>query len=156
MEGRGATEGLGPEKKGGGGTHSTSHDGGEVAARQSSGRGRAAWRVREKARGEGLGRRSAWERCVGASWERCVGAAKGRRWRRQSCSGGEWRRPATASSCWRLGQRRSGVARSGKASRKGEAVGELGGDAWRPGAAGGPRAAWHGGQWRRCYAAEGE
>jgi hypothetical protein len=32
MEGGEATEGLGPEKKGGGGTHGASHDGGEVAA----------------------------------------------------------------------------------------------------------------------------
>jgi hypothetical protein len=57
-----------------------------VALGQSSGRGGAAWRVREKARGEGLGRRPA----LG----RRVGAARGRRWRPQSCSGGERRRPA--------------------------------------------------------------
>jgi hypothetical protein len=59
MEGREATEGLGPEKKGGGGTHGASHDGGKVAAGQSSGRGGAAWCAREKARGAGLGRRPA-------------------------------------------------------------------------------------------------
>jgi hypothetical protein len=65
-----------------------SHDGGEVAAGQCSGRGEAAWRAREKARGEELGRRPA--------WGRRVGAARGRMWCRQSCSGGERWRPATA------------------------------------------------------------
>jgi hypothetical protein len=105
MEGGEATKGLGPEKKGGGGTHS-SLDGGEVAAGQSSGRGGATWSAREKARGEELGRRPAW----GDAWElpeQEVASAELRR------------RPATASSCWWLGQRRSGVARLGKASRKG-------------------------------------
>jgi hypothetical protein len=65
-----------------------SHDGGEVAAGQCSGRGGVAWRAREKARGEGLRR--------GPAWGRCVGAARGRRRHRQSCSGGERWRPATA------------------------------------------------------------
>jgi hypothetical protein len=37
-----------------------SHDGGEVAAGQSSGRGGATWSAREKARGRELGRRPAW------------------------------------------------------------------------------------------------
>jgi hypothetical protein len=59
MEGEGTTKGLGPKKKGGRGTHGTSHDGGVVAAGQSSGRDRATWSAREKARGEGLGRRTA-------------------------------------------------------------------------------------------------
>jgi hypothetical protein len=57
-----------------------SHDGGEVAAGQCSGRGGAAWRARDKARGEGLGRRPAWGRRVGAT--------RGRRWRRQRGSRG--------------------------------------------------------------------
>jgi hypothetical protein len=86
MEGGEATEDLGQEKKGGGVCTGASHDGGEVAAGQCSGRGGAAWRAREKAREEELGRRPA--------WGRCVGAARGRRWRRQGCSGGERRRPA--------------------------------------------------------------
>jgi hypothetical protein len=43
-----------------------SYDGGEVATGQSSGRGGATWSAREKARGEGLGRRPAWRRRVGA------------------------------------------------------------------------------------------
>jgi hypothetical protein len=42
-----------------------SHDGGKVAAGQCSGRGGAAWRAREKAREEELGRRAAWGRRVG-------------------------------------------------------------------------------------------
>jgi hypothetical protein len=44
----------------------------------------------------------------------------------------------------------------GRPAGRVKAVGELGGDAWRPGEAGGPQAAWHGGQQRRCCAAEGE
>jgi hypothetical protein len=44
-----------------------SHDGGEVAAEQSSGRGGATWSAQEKARGEELGRRPAWGRRVGAA-----------------------------------------------------------------------------------------
>jgi hypothetical protein len=43
MEGGEATEGLGPEKKGGGGMHDASLDGGEVAAGQSSGRCGVTW-----------------------------------------------------------------------------------------------------------------
>jgi hypothetical protein len=38
-----------------------------VAAGQSSGRGGAMWRAREKARGEQLGRWPAWGRRVGAT-----------------------------------------------------------------------------------------
>jgi hypothetical protein len=34
---------------------------------QCSGRGGAAWRARKKARGEGLGRRPAWRRRMGAA-----------------------------------------------------------------------------------------
>jgi hypothetical protein len=59
MEGEGDTEHLRPAKKGKGGTHSISHDSGEVAAGQSSGRAGATWSAREKARGEELGRRLA-------------------------------------------------------------------------------------------------
>jgi hypothetical protein len=116
MEGGVATKGLGPEKKGEGGGNmhghypqwrrgggrevctGTIHNGGEVAAERCSGRGRAAWRAREKARGEGLGRRPA--------WGRRVGAARGRRWHRQSCSGGERWRPTTTEMS--RGRRRRG------------------------------------------------
>jgi hypothetical protein len=100
MEGGRATEGLGTEKKGERGKTCTgaSHDSGEVAAERCSGRGGAAWRAREKARGEGLGRRPA--------WGRLVGAARGRRWRRQSCNGGERWWPATAEMS--RGRRRRG------------------------------------------------
>jgi hypothetical protein len=59
MEGEGDTECLRSAKKGKGGTHGVSHDGGEVAAGQSSGRGGATWSAREKPRGEELGRRLA-------------------------------------------------------------------------------------------------
>jgi hypothetical protein len=86
MEGGGATEGLGLEKKGEGACKGASHDGAEVAAGRCSGRGGAARRARKKARGEGLGQRPA--------WGRRVGAARGRRWRRQSCSDGERRQLA--------------------------------------------------------------
>jgi hypothetical protein len=44
-----------------------SHDGGEVAAGQHSGRGGATWSAREKVRGEELGRRPAWRQRVGAA-----------------------------------------------------------------------------------------
>jgi hypothetical protein len=43
------------------------HDGGEVAAGQSSGRGGATWSAQKKVRGEKLGRRPAWGWCVGAA-----------------------------------------------------------------------------------------
>jgi hypothetical protein len=59
MEGEGDTERFRPAKKGKGGTHGVSHNGGEVAAGQSSSRGGATWSAREKARGEELGRRLA-------------------------------------------------------------------------------------------------
>jgi hypothetical protein len=59
MEGGGATEGLGPEKKGEGACTDASHDGGEVAAGRYLGRGGAVWRARKKARGERLGPRPA-------------------------------------------------------------------------------------------------
>jgi hypothetical protein len=107
VEGGGATEGLGPAKKGGGGTHGASHDGGEVAAGQSSGRGGATWRAREKARGEELGREPAWGRYVGASR---AGGGTGRA--AAAVIGGGLRRQAV------VGGSGSGVARSGKASRK--------------------------------------
>jgi hypothetical protein len=55
MEGEGTTKGLGPKKKGGRGTHGTSHDGGAVAAGQRWGNVERAG----KARGEGLGPRPA-------------------------------------------------------------------------------------------------
>jgi hypothetical protein len=58
---------------------------------------------------------------------------------------------------WRLGRaaEQRGMPGEGQQERA-RAVGKLGGDAWRLGEAGGPRAAWHGGQQRRCCAAEGE
>jgi hypothetical protein len=59
MEGEGDAECLRPAKKGKGGTRGISHDGGEVAAGQSSGRGGVTWSAREKARGEELGQRLA-------------------------------------------------------------------------------------------------
>jgi hypothetical protein len=59
MEGGGAIEGLGPEKKGERACTGASHDGGEVAAGRCSSRGLAAWHEWEKARGEGLGQRQA-------------------------------------------------------------------------------------------------
>jgi hypothetical protein len=70
-----------------------------------------------------------------------LGSSQSRWWHRQSGSGGERRRSATASSCWRLGQRRGALGEGQQEG--GEAVGELGGDAWRPGEAGGTRAARH-------------
>jgi hypothetical protein len=108
MEGGEATEGLGPKKKGGGGTHNASLDGGEVAAGQSSGRGGATWSAREKAKGEELGRRPAWGRCVGAARAgggigRAAAAVSGGGLRRQAAAGGSgsgraawctWGRPA--------------------------------------------------------------
>jgi hypothetical protein len=47
----------------------------------------------------------------------------------------EPQRPATASSCWRLGQRHGALGGGQRGSV--EAVGELEGDAWRPGEVGG-------------------
>jgi hypothetical protein len=88
---------------------SASHDGGEVAAGQSLGRGGAAWRAREKARGEELGRRPAWGRRVGAAR---AGAGTGRV--AAAVSGGSLRRQGGGS----VG-RWSGEACSGNASRKG-------------------------------------
>jgi hypothetical protein len=44
-----------------------SHDGGKVAAGQSSGRGGATWSAWGKARGEELGRQPTWGRRVGAA-----------------------------------------------------------------------------------------
>jgi hypothetical protein len=85
-----------------------SHNGGEVAAGQSSGRGGAAWCAREKARGEELGRRPAWRHCVGAAR---AGDGAGRA--TVAVSGGLRQQGGG------LVGRRSGVARSGKASRKG-------------------------------------
>jgi hypothetical protein len=67
------------------------------------------WRARDKARGEELGRRLAWGRRVGAAKARGgIGRAAA------AVSGGGLRRQGGGS----VG-RRSGVARSGKASRKG-------------------------------------
>jgi hypothetical protein len=74
-----------------------------VAAGQCSGKGGATWSAREKVRGEELGRRPAWRRCVGAGRAGGVPAAG---------SGGGLRRQAA------VGGSGSGVARSGKASRK--------------------------------------
>jgi hypothetical protein len=72
-----------------------SHDGGEVAAGQSSGRGRATWSAREKTRGEELVRRPAWRRRVGATRagdgaDRAAAAVSGGglRWQRGSSAGG--------------------------------------------------------------------
>jgi hypothetical protein len=102
--------------------------------------------------GEGQRRGARAAAGLGATHRSC----QSRRWRQQSCSGGERRRPATAR--WRLGRaaKRHGVL--GESQQEGgEAVGELGDDARRPGEAeGGPRAAWHGGQRQRCCTAEGE
>jgi hypothetical protein len=84
-----------------------SHDDGEVAAGQRSGRGRATWSAREKVRGEELGRRPAKRRRVGATR---AGGGTGRA--AVVGSGGGLRREAAA------GGSGSGVARSGKASRK--------------------------------------
>jgi hypothetical protein len=78
-----------------------------VATGQSSGRGRATWSAREKARGEELGRRLAWRRRVGATRvEDGAGRAAA------TVSGGGLRRPAAANGSG------SGVARSGEASGK--------------------------------------
>jgi hypothetical protein len=66
-----------------------------------------------------------------------VGAAKSRRWRRRGCSGGE-RRLSTATERGQLGRtaERRGVLGEGQ-QEGGEAVGELGGDAWSGAGAGG-------------------
>jgi hypothetical protein len=103
MEGGGLLKVLDQKRRVRGACTGASHDGGEVAAGQCSGRGGAAWRAREKAREEGLGRRPAWG-CR-------VGAARGRRWHRQSCSGGERWRPATAEMSRGGRRRRGGGAR---------------------------------------------
>jgi hypothetical protein len=64
---------------------------------------------------------------------------------------------ATATARWRLGRAAERRGTLGEGQQEGaRAVGKLGDDAWRLGEAGGSRAAWHGGQRRRCYAAEGE
>jgi hypothetical protein len=69
------------------------HDGGEVAAGQSSGKGGATWSARKKARGEKLGRRPAWGRRVGAARVgggagRVVAVVSGGGLRRQAATGG--------------------------------------------------------------------
>jgi hypothetical protein len=69
-----------------------SHDGGEVAAGQSSGRGRGTWSAWEKARGEGLGWRPAWGRRVGAA----------------RAGGGASRAAAAAATCGGRGAARAG------------------------------------------------
>jgi hypothetical protein len=84
-----------------------SHNGGEVAAGQSSGRGGATWSAREKARGEELGRRPVWGWRVGAAR---AGGDTGRA--AVVMSGGGLRRQRRGSS----GGRQSSVSRSGKAS----------------------------------------
>jgi hypothetical protein len=58
---------------------------------------------------------------------------------------------------WRLGRaaERRGTLREDQ-QEGATAVGKLGGNAWRLGEAGGPRAARHGGQQWRCCTAEGE
>jgi hypothetical protein len=64
------------------------------------------------------------------------GSYQSGRWRQQSCSGGERRRPATAS--WRFGRATERHGALGEGQQEGvKAVGELGGDPWRPGEAGG-------------------
>jgi hypothetical protein len=93
-----------------------SHDGGEVAAEQSSGRGGATWSAREKARGEELGRRP------------------GRRWHQQNDSSGERRRPVAAEGQLGRAAEQRGVLRESQQEGV-EAVGERGGDAWRLGEA---------------------
>jgi hypothetical protein len=80
-----------------------------VAAGQCSGRGGTAWHAWKKARGEELGRRPASGRRMGAAR---VGGGTGRA--AAAVSDGGLRRQGGGS----VG-RRSGVARSGKASRKG-------------------------------------
>jgi hypothetical protein len=70
-----------------------SHDGGEVVAGQSSGRGAATWSAREKARGEKLGRRPAWGRRVGAARagggaDRAAAAVSSGGLQRQAAAGG--------------------------------------------------------------------
>jgi hypothetical protein len=83
------------------------------------------------------------------------GSCQSRRWHQQSCNGDERRRPVAAEGQLKRAAEQRGVL--GESLQEGvEAVGELGGDAWRPGEAGGPRAARHGDQRRRCCAAEGE
>jgi hypothetical protein len=74
-----------------------SHDGCEVAAGQSSGRGGATWSAQEKARGEKLGRRPAWGRRVGAD----------------RVGGGASRAAATVSGGGLRRQRGSSVGRRG-------------------------------------------
>jgi hypothetical protein len=95
-----------------------------VAAGQSSGRGGAMWCARKKARGEKLGRRPARGRRVGAA----------------RTGGGTSRAAAMASGGGLRRQRGSSVGRCGALregqQEEGEAVGELGGNAWRPGEAG--------------------
>jgi hypothetical protein len=64
---------------------------------------------------------------------------------------------ATAMATWRLGRTAERRGTLGEGQQEGaRAVGKLGGDAWRLGEVGGPRAVRHGGQWQRCCAAEGE
>jgi hypothetical protein len=81
----------------------------DVVAGRCSGRGGTAWRARKKARGEELGRWPAWGRRVGAAR---VGGGAGRAAVAVSCGG--LRRQGGSS----VG-RRSCMASSGKASRKG-------------------------------------
>jgi hypothetical protein len=58
---------------------------------------------------------------------------------------------------WRLGRVAERQGTLGEGQQEGaRAVWKLGGDAWRLGEAGGPRATRHGGQWQRCYVEEGE
>jgi hypothetical protein len=93
MEGEEATERLRPANKGGEARTGASHDGGEVTAGQSSGRGGATWSAWEKARGEELGRRPIWGRRVGAARAgggtgRAVAGMSGGGLRQQAAAGG--------------------------------------------------------------------
>jgi hypothetical protein len=64
---------------------------------------------------------------------------------------------ATATSRWRLGRAAERHGTLGEGQQEGaRAVGKLEGNVWRLGEVGGPRAARHSSQWRRCCAAEGE
>jgi hypothetical protein len=86
------------------------------------------------ARAKGSQRRGA---RVAAGLEMTRGSYPSRKLRQQSCSGGEWRQPATAErgQLRRTAERR-GVLGEGQ-QEGGEAVGQLGGDAWSGAGAGG-------------------
>jgi hypothetical protein len=93
---RKATECLRQVKKGEEGTHGASHDGNEVAAVQSSGRGGAAWSARKEAREEELGWRLARRRRVGATRagggaDKVAATVSGGRGAARSSCGATWR-----------------------------------------------------------------